>query len=69
MHRLPVAIARFIFVMVIGAVATVLGTLLALLEDRSDSRVRRVLRLLAPLPILFHRPFLRGVVWPILGVR
>ena len=30
MHRLPVAIARFIFVMVIGAVATVLGTLLAL---------------------------------------
>jgi len=25
--------------------------------------------LVAPLPILFHRPFLRGVVWPILGVR
>jgi hypothetical protein len=24
--------------------------------------------LLAPLPILFHRPFLRGVVWPILGI-
>jgi autotransporter translocation and assembly factor TamB len=30
MSRLPVAIARFLFVMVIGAVATVLGTLLAL---------------------------------------
>ena len=30
MHRLPLAIARFLFVMVIGAVATVLGTLLAL---------------------------------------
>jgi len=25
--------------------------------------------LVAPLPILFHRPFLRGVVWPILGIR
>ena len=25
--------------------------------------------LVAPLPILFHRPFLRGIVWPILGVR
>ena len=24
--------------------------------------------LLVPLPILFHRPFLRGVVWPILGI-
>jgi hypothetical protein len=24
--------------------------------------------LVAPLPILFHQPFLRGVVWPILGV-
>jgi alginate O-acetyltransferase complex protein AlgI len=24
--------------------------------------------LVAPLPILFHRPFLRGVVWPILGI-
>ena len=23
--------------------------------------------LVAPLPILFHRPFLRGVVWPLLG--
>jgi alginate O-acetyltransferase complex protein AlgI len=24
--------------------------------------------LVAPLPVLFHRPFLRGVVWPILGI-
>jgi autotransporter translocation and assembly factor TamB len=30
MHRLPVAVARFLFVIVIGAVATVLGTVLAL---------------------------------------
>lgn len=24
--------------------------------------------LVAPLPVLFHRPFLRGIVWPILGI-
>jgi hypothetical protein len=24
--------------------------------------------LVVPLPILFHRPFLRGIVWPILGI-
>ncbi len=30
MHRLPIAVARFLFITVIGAVATVLGTLLAL---------------------------------------
>jgi hypothetical protein len=22
-----------------------------------------------PLPILFHRPFLRGVVWPLIGLE
>ena len=35
MHRLPVALARFLFVMFIGAVATVLGTVLALGGTRS----------------------------------
>jgi alginate O-acetyltransferase complex protein AlgI len=25
--------------------------------------------LLAPLPILFHRPFLAGVVWPLIGIE
>jgi len=25
--------------------------------------------LIAPLPILFHGPFLRGVVWPLIGVN
>ena len=24
--------------------------------------------LLAPLPLLFHPPFLRGVIWPLVGV-
>ena len=43
-----------------GASTTVLGTLLALVEDRSDSRVRRVLRLLAPLPIITP-PFVVGL--------
>ena len=43
-----------------GASTTVLGTLLALIEDRSDSRVRRVLRLLAPLTIITP-PFVVGL--------
>ncbi|HET9512579.1 MAG TPA: hypothetical protein VFO95_01525, partial [Gemmatimonadales bacterium] len=30
MHRLPLAVARFLFVIAIGAIATVLGVLLAL---------------------------------------
>ena len=24
--------------------------------------------LVAPLPLLFHRPFLAGVVWPLVGI-
>lgn len=43
-----------------GAGTTVLGTLLALIEDRSDSRIRRVLRVLAPLPIVTP-PFVVGL--------
>ncbi|MDR6536613.1 iron ABC transporter permease [Variovorax soli] len=43
-----------------GLSTTVLGTLLALIEDRSDSRVRRALRFLAPLPIITP-PFVVGL--------
>ncbi|MES2250289.1 MAG: iron ABC transporter permease [Pseudomonadota bacterium] len=43
-----------------GLSTTALGTLLALIEDRSDSRVRRALRLLAPLPIITP-PFVVGL--------
>ena len=31
-------------------------------------RVWTFVWLVAPLPILFHRPFLAGVVWPIAGI-
>jgi alginate O-acetyltransferase complex protein AlgI len=34
----------------------------------SLGRAWTTLWLVAPLPILFHRPFLRGVVWPLLGI-
>lgn len=43
-----------------GASTTVLGALLALVEDRSGSRVRRALKLLAPLPIITP-PFVVGL--------
>ncbi|MES2609179.1 MAG: iron ABC transporter permease [Pseudomonadota bacterium] len=45
---------------VIGAGTTVLGTLLALIDDRSDSRIRGALRILAPLPIVTP-PFVVGL--------
>lgn len=32
-------------------------------------RVWTMLWLLLPLPILFHRPFLQGVLWPLIGMR
>jgi len=32
-------------------------------------RVWTLLWLLLPLPILFHRPFLAGVLWPLIGIR
>lgn len=31
-------------------------------------RVWTVVWLVAPLPLLFHRPFLEGVVWPLIGI-
>ncbi|AKJ32068.1 ABC transporter permease [Caldimonas brevitalea] len=43
-----------------GLSTTLLGTLLALIEDRSHSRLRWVLRLLAPLPIITP-PFVVGL--------
>lgn len=45
---------------VVGAGTTVLGTLLALIDDRSDSRIRGALRILAPLPIVTP-PFVVGL--------
>ena len=32
-------------------------------------RLWTVVWLVAPLPLLFHRPFLEGVVWPLIGMR
>ena len=32
-------------------------------------RVWTLVWLLAPLPVLFHRPFLAGIVWPIIGIE
>ncbi len=45
---------------VIGAGTTVLGTLLALIDDRTDSRIRGALSILAPLPIVTP-PFVVGL--------
>ena len=59
-RRCGVAWNTLVLAVATGAGTTVLGTLLALLEDRSDSRVRRVLRLLAPLPIITP-PFVVGL--------
>ena len=43
--------------------------LLTLAERRRGpfGRVATVVSLVVPLPLLFHPPFLRGVVWPLLG--
>ncbi|KQW02534.1 iron ABC transporter permease [Rhizobacter sp. Root1221] len=59
-RRCGVAWNTLLLAVMTGAGTTVLGTLLALLEDRSDSKVRRVLRLLAPLPIITP-PFVVGL--------
>ncbi|HUG54034.1 MAG TPA: membrane bound O-acyl transferase family-domain-containing protein [Vicinamibacteria bacterium] len=38
-------------------------------ETRPLGRVGTLVALVLPLPLLFHPPFLRGVVWPLLGLR
>lgn len=58
--RCGVAWNTLVLAVMTGAGTTILGTLLALLEDRSDSRVRRVLKFLAPLPIITP-PFVVGL--------
>lgn len=58
--RCGVAWNTLILAILTGAGTTVLGTMLALIEDRSDSRVRKVLRVLAPLPIITP-PFVVGL--------
>ena len=58
--RCGVAWNTLALALVTGATTTVLGTLLALIEDRSDSRVRKALRVLAPLPIITP-PFVLGM--------
>lgn len=58
--RCGVAWNTLFLALLTGAGTTLLGTLLALIEDRSDSRVRRVLRWLAPLPIITP-PFVVGL--------
>jgi alginate O-acetyltransferase complex protein AlgI len=32
-------------------------------------RVWTLAWLIVPLPILFHRAFLEGIVWPLIGIR
>ncbi len=58
--RCGVAWNTLFLALLTGAGTTVLGTLLALIEDRGDVRVRRVLRVLAPLPIITP-PFVVGL--------
>jgi alginate O-acetyltransferase complex protein AlgI len=38
-------------------------------RERWVGRVWTLAWLLAPLPVLFHRPFLSGIVWPIIGIE
>ncbi|NRF70435.1 iron ABC transporter permease [Aquincola sp. S2] len=58
--RCGVAWNTLLLALLTGAGTTVLGTLMALIEDRSESRWRRVLRVLAPLPIITP-PFVVGL--------
>ena len=37
--------------------------------ERKPSRMRTLASLALPLPLLFHPWFVRGVIWPLLGVR
>ncbi len=58
--RCGVAWNTLLLALLTGAGTTILGTLMALIEDRSHSRWRRVLRVLAPLPIITP-PFVVGL--------
>lgn len=37
-------------------------------RTRPPGRLWTLLALVLPLPLLFHRPFLAGVIWPLLGI-
>lgn len=37
--------------------------------ERNPSRIRTIASLVLPLPLLFHPWFVRGVIWPMLGVQ
>jgi hypothetical protein len=37
-------------------------------EGSVAARLWTVLLVVVPLPLVFHEPFLAGVVWPIIGV-
>jgi alginate O-acetyltransferase complex protein AlgI len=37
--------------------------------ERKPSRLRTLASLVIPLPLLFHPWFVRGVIWPMLGIR
>jgi len=37
--------------------------------ERKPSRVRTIASLVLPLPLLFHPWFVRGVIWPLIGLR
>jgi alginate O-acetyltransferase complex protein AlgI len=36
---------------------------------REPGRLWTLFWLVAPLPMLFHAPFLRGIVWPLAGLK
>lgn len=52
-----------------GALVLVERTLPRLTHPPWRGRLWAALCLLAPAPILFHLPFLRGVIWPIIGIQ
>jgi alginate O-acetyltransferase complex protein AlgI len=41
---------------------------LALLEPKRPGRAWTAFWILAPLPLLFHRPFVTRVLWPLIGI-
>jgi len=44
------------------------GALTQLERERGPfGRAVTLLAVVLPLPLLFHRPFLQGVIWPLLG--